>query len=274
MEKIYDIAIVGLGACGMTASLYCARGGFSVIGIERELEGGQLRLIECLENFPSYKGSGSDLAEMMVDQLADYPNYTVLYDEVTRVKKAICEDCYEIHTEFDDIIKARGVIIANGTKPRRIPMLEGFSNVHYCAMCDGSLYHGKNLVVIGGGNSAYSEAIYLKGLGNEVTILYRGDRPRAEKCLMDKAFNMGIRTVLGFQLNGTTGELKVDSLLSVEQIVPCDGVFIAIGRETDNSFYGELSIDDRVVIANDGNQVVTACGKGAEAGMKMMEMLR
>lgn len=274
VSKIHDVCVVGLGACGMTASLYCVRGGYSVIGVEKLLLGGQLFEIESLENFPSFSGKGSELANRMEEQLTQYENFTLMYDEVTRVRKSFNGDYYEVELMLEEPILARGVIIANGTKPRELPILKGFDNVHYCALCDGSLYSNANLVVLGGGNSAYSEALYLRGLGNDVTVAYRGTNPRAEKCLMDRAFRKGIRTVLNFDTTDVIGEKPMlELLVSGESMLSCDGVFVAVGRETEDSFYNGLRIDDRVVVANDGDQVVTACAKGAEAGIRMMRIL-
>lgn len=271
----YDVAIVGAGPAGMSAALYALRAGCSVIMLEKEWVGGQLCEITELHNYPGYDGSGAALADKMMDQISSFPKFELVYDEVLEVKKIQpewIETGFELTLMCEQPVKALTVIFATGTSPRKLDEFSGCSNVHYCATCDGPLYQGKRLAVIGGGNTAYSDALYLRGLGNDVAILYRGETPRAEKCLQDQAFNAGIRTITCAPPRGKIEDGKIVELYypagDVEGILPVDAVFVAIGREPQSmDLYKNFYERRGIFLAAKGDQVVLACAEGAKAGI-------
>lgn len=279
---MYDVAIVGAGPAGMTAALYALRAGCSVIILEKEWVGGQLCEITELHNYPGYDGAGTALADKMMDQISSFPKFELVYDEVLEVKKNQSEQMdngFELTLMCEQPAKALTVIFATGTAPRKLDEFSGCNNVHYCATCDGPLYQGKSLAVIGGGNTAYSDALYLKGLGNDVAILYRGETPKAEKCLQDQAFNAGIRTITYAPPRGRIEDSRIVELYyTVDNeigILPVDAVFVAVGREPQSmDLYKHFCERRGVFLAAKGDQVVLACAEGAKAGIEASKLVQ
>ncbi|GLH64350.1 MULTISPECIES: thioredoxin-disulfide reductase [Parageobacillus] len=237
-EKIYDVIIAGAGPAGMTAAVYTSRANLSTLMIERGVPGGQMVNTEDVENYPGYENIlGPELATKMFEHAKKF-GAEYAYGEV---KEIIDGEAYKTVIVGDKQYKARAVIIATGAEYKKlgVPGEAEFSGrgVSYCAVCDGAFFKGKNLVVVGGGDSAVEEGIYLTRFANKVTIVHRRDQLRAQKILQDRAFaNEKIDFIWNHtvkQINGKDGKVNSVTLVHTqtgeEREFPCDGVFIYIG---------------------------------------------
>ncbi|KYD32696.1 thioredoxin-disulfide reductase [Geobacillus sp. NFOSA3] len=237
-EKIYDVIIAGAGPAGMTAAVYTSRANLSTLMIERGVPGGQMVNTEDVENYPGYENIlGPELATKMFEHAKKF-GAEYAYGEV---KEIIDGEAYKTVVVGDKQYKARAVIIATGAEYKKlgVPGEAEFSGrgVSYCAVCDGAFFKGKNLVVVGGGDSAVEEGIYLTRFANKVTIVHRRDQLRAQKILQDRAFaNEKIDFIWNHtvkQINGKDGKVNSVTLVHTqtgeEREFPCDGVFIYIG---------------------------------------------
>jgi thioredoxin reductase (NADPH) len=237
-EKIYDVIIAGAGPAGMTAAVYTSRANLSTLMIERGVPGGQMVNTEDVENYPGYENIlGPELATKMFEHAKKF-GAEYAYGEV---KEIIDGEAYKTVVVGDKQYKARAVIIATGAEYKKLGVpgeaeLSG-RGVSYCAVCDGAFFKGKNLVVVGGGDSAVEEGIYLTRFANKVTIVHRRDQLRAQKILQDRAFaNEKIDFIWNHtvkQINGKDGKVNSVTLVHTqtgeEREFPCDGVFIYIG---------------------------------------------
>jgi thioredoxin reductase (NADPH) len=237
-EKIYDVIIAGAGPAGMTAAVYTSRANLSTLMIERGVPGGQMVNTEDVENYPGYENIlGPELATKMFEHAKKF-GAEYAYGEV---KEIIDGEAYKTVIVGDKQYKARAVIIATGAEYKKlgVPGEAEFSGrgVSYCAVCDGAFFKGKNLVVVGGGDSAVEEGIYLTRFANKVTIVHHRDQLRAQKILQDRAFaNEKIDFIWNHtvkQINGKDGKVTSVTLVHTqtgeEREFPCDGVFIYIG---------------------------------------------
>ena len=186
---MYDVIIIGAGPGGMTAALYASRADLKVLVIERGAPGGQLMNTADVENYPGFSMiTGPDLAMKMYENSTNF-GATHTYGNVTKVeneglvKKVYCED---------EVYEAKTVIIASGSDHRKIgvPGEEEYAGrgVSYCAVCDGAFFRDRHLYVIGGGDSAVEEGLYLTQFASKVTIVHRRDTLRAQKVIQDRAF--------------------------------------------------------------------------------------
>ncbi|OCA82035.1 thioredoxin-disulfide reductase [Pseudobacillus wudalianchiensis] len=301
-ENIYDVIIIGAGPGGMTAAVYTSRANLKTLLIERGVPGGQLQNTEEIENFPSYDHiAGPDLAQnMFVHALKFGAEY-----EQANVKEIVDEGDVKIVHSDSQTYKARAVIIATGTKYKKlgIPGEEEFSGrgVSWCAVCDGAFFRDKELVVVGGGDSAVEESVFLTKFAKKVTVLHRRDRFRAQPILVDRMLkNEKIDVVYNTVVNEIVGEGKVNAVL-VENIktsevttFPTDGVFEYIGMNPVSDFVRDLKItdqegwiitDDRMKTAVAGiyaigdirkdaiRQVVTATGDGCVAAIEVQHFV-
>ncbi|HOB16547.1 MAG TPA: thioredoxin-disulfide reductase [Defluviitoga sp.] len=296
IKEKYDLVIIGGGPAGLTAALYGVHGGASVLVLEKALEGGQMNTTDIIENYPGFKSiSGEELSRLMKEHAAKFGS-EFYSSEVIGLE--FREDL--ILTKLDDAntIKSKVLIIASGSKPKKLNVKgeNEFTSkgVSYCATCDGHFFKDKKVAVVGGGNSAVEEAIYLSNIAKEVHIIHRRDKLRADKLYQDRAFS---RDNIKFKWNSVVEEIKGD--LKVKSLVikntktnevyeeEFDGVFIFIGILPEISFlpkdlfetdeYGFLITDEnmltniyRVYAAGDVRhkeirQIVTAASDGAIA---------
>ena len=218
-EKIYDVIIVGAGPAGLTAAVYTSRGNLSTLMLERGAPGGQMATTEDIENYPGFDHIlGPDLSTKMFDHArkfgADYA-----YGDVTDIV-----DGEEYKTIFcgKTEYKARTIIISTGAEYKKmgIPgeeLLTG-SGVSYCAVCDGAFFRERNIIVVGGGDSAVEEGSYLTRFADKVTIIHRRDELRAQKILQDRAFaNEKIEFIWNTtvkEVNGKDGKVGSVTLVS------------------------------------------------------------
>lgn len=304
----YDIVIVGGGPAGLTASIYAVRANMKTLVLDKLAPGGQIINTNEIANYTGFGViNGAELAIKMFEHSQEagaefeYKTVLAIRDEGA-VKKVICE-------EEGTVYEARAVIIATGTRPRRlgVPGEEAHAGagISWCAVCDGAQYRGKDVVVIGGGNSAVEESMYLAGIVNKLTVVTMFDLT-ADPSACDKLRAMPNVTIYPYQdILEFLGTDKLEGVRfkstkedAVERTVSCDGVFEYIGLEPTAGFCADLDILDRTgcivtdaamctsrpgifaagdIIVKGLRQVATACGDGAIAAnsaSKYVESLR
>lgn len=247
MEK-YKVVILGAGISGMTAAIYLKRGGINPLIIESSVPGGVLNNIPSIENYPGYENiSGPDLAMNIYKQVKDLDIKILLkqIDNIDLNKKIINNNI-----EYDYLV------IATGRKHRLLGIereneLLG-KGISTCALCDGFFYKDKEVVAVGGGSSALTEALYLSNIAKEVTIVHRGNSFTGEKYLIDKV-NSTKNIIVTFNSNVTSYNINEDKLVSVtinnKDIIKTDGVFLSIGS-TPNSELFNVDKDNSYVLVD------------------------
>ena len=297
MKHIYDVIIIGGGPAGYTAALYSSRAGFDTLVLERMSVGGQMTLTDIIDNYPGFpQGVDGFTLSMNMQQGAERFNAQTMYDEVLSVD--LHSEVKEIETAMSGALYARAVVIATGANPRQLGLVNEDEllgqGIHYCAHCDGRFYKDKVAVVVGGGNSAVSDALYLSHLCEKVYLIHRRDVLRATKIYHDpimKAENIEFcyNSVVS-KVEADNGKVSSVSLIDVKtnekREIECDGVFISIGRKPATDFLndqleldssGYIVADESTKTSIDGvfavgdvrtkvlRQVVTAVSDGAVA---------
>ncbi|MEH7308733.1 thioredoxin-disulfide reductase [Neobacillus drentensis] len=237
-EKIYDVIIAGAGPAGMTAAVYTSRANLSTLMIERGMPGGQMANTEDVENYPGFESIlGPDLSTKMFEHAKKFGAEYAYGD----IKEIIDQGDYKIVVAGSKQYKAFAVIITTGAEYKKIGVPGekelGGRGVSYCAVCDGAFFKQKELFVIGGGDSAVEEGVYLTRFASKVTIVHRRNELRAQKILQDRAFaNEKVDFIWNHtikSINEKDGKVGSVTLLSTEngeeQVLPADGVFIYIG---------------------------------------------
>jgi thioredoxin reductase (NADPH) len=287
MHDVYDIVILGSGPAGLTAALYCARAGKKTLVLGGDQMGGQLNVIHSLENYPGFAGSGPELAQFMKKQAESFGAEFAAASATGITNRGTMIISADDGKEYG----ARAVIIATGAKPRRMEAKGAKEflgrGVSYCATCDGFFYSGKDVVVVGGGNSALSDALYLANTARSVKILYRKDSfSRAEAVLVERVNEAAnIEPMFNTEISEIGGGDGVEFVMTAAgQKIPCDGVFVAIGHEPNTDYLSEEFPRDGagrlnpsgfqagMYVAGDVRagvkmQVATAVGWGCETAM-------
>ena len=260
MERIYDILIIGGGPAGYTAALYAARAGFDTILLEKMSAGGQMTLTGDIENYPGFEdGVDGFTLGMKMQTGAERFGAKTEYAEITavdfsgKIKKVIADA---------NIFLSKTVVIATGANPREL----GIENegaligrgVHYCAHCDGRFYKDKTIAVIGGGNSAAADALYLSKLAKKVYLIHRRDTLRATKIYHAPLLNadniefIWNSTVEEFILDGKLKGIKIKNTNNDITELSLDGVFISIGRKPATDFLKtDIALDQNGYIIAD-----------------------
>lgn len=237
--KSYDAIVIGGGPAGMTAALYLLRSGATTLMIEKLSPGGQVLMTEEIENYPGFPGGlkGYELAEKFEAQMNEYP-LVKISDEVREIK--VGEKRHQVLVG-DEWVEAKVIILATGARYRSlgVPGEKEFigRGVSYCALCDGNFYRGKDVAVIGGGNSALEESLYLAKLVNKIHLIHRRDEFRGLQCYQDKCFTNPLIDVLRScevkSINGDASGVTSVTLCkcqdSGETEIQVDGVFIFVG---------------------------------------------
>jgi thioredoxin reductase (NADPH) len=298
MSELFDLVIIGGGPAGLTAGIYGARAGLSTLILEKLSPGGQAVTTDILENYPGFVEpiGGFELIDRMVGQATKF-GVEIRMGEVTGIEAPADQEHKIIHLG-DETISAIGVIIATGAyhKHLGVPGEDHFwgKGVSCCATCDGMFYKGKRVVVVGGGDTAIKESLFLTKFASEITIIHRRDRLRATKVLQDKILSMPDKVKFEWKsfVKEVMGENKVSGVKlgyvdsNEEKILECDGVFIFVGFIPGTDFVkGFVEMDERGYILTDDNmktsvpgvfacgdarkkllrQIITACGEGATA---------
>lgn len=300
---LYDVIVIGGGPGGYTAALYAARANLSVAILEKLSPGGQMGTTDVIDNYPGFPQgvNGFELAMQMKEGAERFGAQTQLA-EVTQVELA--GQVKTIHTSGGDY-QARTVVLATGAHPRELGLpgereLRG-RGVSYCATCDGMFYRGKAVVVVGGGNTAVSDVLYLSRLCEKVYLVHRRDALRASKVYLDplqKAENVEfvwdseVKQLLRDQ--AVTGVRVRNKKTGEERDIPCGGVFVAVGYLPNTELYrGQVEMDEAGYVLADETtqtnlpgvfavgdlrkkplrQVVTAASDGAVAAHFIEEYL-
>lgn len=254
MEKIYDMIVIGGGPAGYTAALYAARASFDVLVLEHMSVGGQMALTDIIDNYPGFEeGIDGITLGMKMQQCAERFGAQSAYGDVTDVdlsspiKVLTCSDLSQYQTKT--------VVIATGASPKPLGLLneERFlgRGIHYCAHCDGRFYKNKKVLVIGGGNSAVADALYLSHLCQEVVLVHRRDTLRATKIYHEplmQAENVQFcwnSQVDAFLADERITGVRVRNVITNEMTeIHCDGVFVSIGRMPAGKIFAhQLALD-------------------------------
>ena len=295
MDRIYDMIIIGGGPAGYTAALYASRAGLDTLIIEKISAGGQMALTDIIDNYPGFEeGVDGFTLGFKMQQSAERFGAKTHYDEVLSVD--FSEDIKKIETTSQTFF-AKTVVIATGADPRRLGLKREDEflgrGIHYCAHCDGRFYKDKTVMVVGGGNSAASDALYLSRMAKKVYVVHRRDTLKATKIYhapLMEAENVEFlwnSEVTDFKAQErVTGAIVKNNISLTETVIPCDGIFISIGRKPATDFLKDaLELDENgYIIADESTktniggvfaagdvrtkalrQVVTATADGATA---------
>ena len=297
MEHIFDSIIIGGGPAGYTAALYAARAGLDTVLIEKTSIGGQMTLTGDIENYPGFdEGIDGISLGMKMQSGAERFGAKTVYDEVLSID--FSSEIKKVVT-FGGEYFAKTVIIAVGANPRELG-LENEANfvgrgIHYCAHCDGRFYKDKTVAVVGGGNSAAADALYLSRLVKKVYLIHRRDTLRATKIYHKPLFEAeNIEFLWNSRVTELNGDKKLSSIKVNGEELTVDGVFVSIGRRPATDFLKDiLPLDENgyviagedtktsipgVFVAGDVRtkklrQVVTAVSDGAVAASEAEEYL-
>ncbi|WP_086990368.1 thioredoxin-disulfide reductase [Levilactobacillus brevis] len=301
--KSYDVIVIGAGPGGMTGALYASRANLSVLMLDRGIYGGQMNNTAAIENYPGFKSVlGPDLAKDMYEGSTQFcAEYA--YGSVTAIED---HGDHKIVKTDDGDYETKAVIVATGSEYKKlgVPGEDKFGGrgVSYCAVCDGAFFKNREVVVIGGGDSAVEEGLYLAGLASKVTIIHRRDQLRSQKILQDRAFandkiefvwNTNVTEILGDDMKvtgvatknnqtGETGEIAASGVFIYVGTLPMTDAFTDLGI-TDDA--GWIKTNDHMATAVPGifaigdvrqkdlRQITTAVGDGGIAGQAVFSYL-
>ncbi len=273
MENIknYDIAILGAGPAGLTAGLYAGRGGLKAAIIEKMMPGGLVANTERIDNYPGFPEgiSGFELAQRMEQQAKKFGAEIIS----AQADSVSAQDKYQLIKLSDgSTIKSRALIIATGAFPKTLGVpgekeLLG-KGVSYCAVCDGAFFKNQPVAVLGGGDSAVQEAIYLAGLASKVTVIHRRDALRAADSIQKIAFaNKKIdfawsKDILAIEGSGQVSGVRImDKQTLKEEVIPASGVFIYVGYKPNSDLVKDLvKTDEQGYIITDENMATSVPG--------------
>ena len=294
MEK-YDIIIIGAGPGGLTAGIYAGRQGTKNLIIDRDLAGGIGREVPEMENYPGFDNiSGLELIEKMKAQATKNTELHEM-EEVTEIIETDDEYRFTVKTSKSEY-QSKTIILATGSSHRHLEAKgeEEFlgKGVSYCATCDGFFFQSRDVIMVGGGNTALQEALYLNNLGVNVTLVHRRDEFRAQKQLQDDIAEAGIKTIFNSTVEEIKGDMIVESVVLKDtktgqlSEVPANGVFISVGYVPHTELAEQLNVKldetGHIIIDKDQKtnieyvyaigdvcvglkQWIVACGEGAVA---------
>lgn len=291
-KNIYDIAIIGAGPAGLTAGIYAARAGLKCAILEKAAVGGLATTTASVENYPGIKQTdGFSLCYTMMEQCtalgADF-----VFDAVSEIVDG-SPKLLKLTSGKDLLCKA--VIITAGASPKKLNVdgEDGYigRGISYCATCDGAFFKGKTVAVVGGGNTAVEDALYLEKLAGKVYLIHRRNELRAERILADKLKQSTVQPIWDSIVTELHGDNKLTqiTLKNVKNgeltAISVDGVFVAIGQTPNSDIFADIKLDDKGYIVTDDamrtskdgvfaagdirskslRQIVTACADGAIA---------
>ena len=297
----YDIIIIGAGPGGLTAGIYAGRQGTRNLILDKDMAGGLGREVPAMENYPGYDMiSGLELVEKMKKQAIKNCELKEM-ECVEEITEEDGEYRFTVKTS-KETYQSKTIILATGSSHRQLGAKgeEEFrgKGVSYCATCDGFFFAGRDIVMVGGGNSALQEALYLKNLGANVTLIHRRDEFKAQKHLQDKIKENEIKTIMNATVEEIKGNMLVESVVLKDtktgklSELPTNGVFVSIGYmpHTDLAYQLNVKLDESGHIITDKaqktnvdyvyavgdvcvglKQWVVACGEGAVAATSAFE---
>lgn len=303
-QSIWDVLIIGGGGSGLTAALYASRANLKTGLFEKLVPGGQIAVTDMVENYPGFPEGvlGPDIAMKMQAQAEKYGTQ-FFYDEVLSIEKK-ADQTFELKTASGSFF-ARSVVLAMGASFRMLNVpnekeLTG-KGVSYCATCDGAFFKGKEVVVVGGGDSALQEGIFLTRFATQVTIVHRRDSLRASPILQDRAkTNPKIKFIWDTVVEKVVGKDKVEGVVlknlktQASTDFKTDGLFVFVGHDPNSKLVrGVVDMNEHgYVLAGEGlqtsvegifaageirlgavKQLVTACGEGCEAALSAQAYL-
>ena len=301
MEE-YDIIIMGAGPAGLTAGIYAGREGLKSLIIEKNLKGGNANTAPVILNYPGYKSiPGLELLKKISEQAEKYTEINE-NEEITGIEKQ--EKKFKLITTKAEYL-TKSLIFCSGTTYRKIGVKgeEEYvgKGISYCSICDGMLFKGRDVIVVGGGNSAAEHALHLNDIGVNVKLVHRRDELRAQKYLQDKLRKKGIPIIWNTVLKEIQGKLFVQNVIlhnnktDVEKKMEVNGIFIAVGEVPNSQLAKEIGaeIDELNYIVTDKdqktkvegvyaagditggvNQLVVACGEGAVAAVNAYNYIK
>jgi len=303
--RIEDVVIIGSGPAGLTAAIYAARANLTPLVFEGLQPGGQLTITTEVENFPGFAHpiEGLELMDAMREQ-AIRVGTSVEINLVENVD--LSQRPFKLTVDSGDEVFAKTLIIATGASAKwiGIPSEQALQNrgVSACATCDGFFYRNKDVVVVGGGDTAMEEAMYLSKMCNSVTVIHRRDTLRASKTMADRAlanpkiqfeWNAEVHEIKDVSLNKVTGVVLKNTIDGTLKEFKCDGVFVAIGHTPNTKlFVNQLPMDDNGYLLTNGvktpvegcfaagdvwdthyRQAITAAGMGCQAAIEAIRFL-
>ncbi len=303
MAKQYDVIVVGAGPGGMTSALYASRANLSVLLLDRGIYGGQMNNTAAIENYPGFSSVlGPDLAKDMYDGATQF-GAEYAYGNVQGIED---KGAVKVVTTDTETYEAKAVVLATGSEYRKlgVPGEEeyGGRGVSYCAVCDGAFFKNREVIVVGGGDSAIEEGLYLTQLASKVTVIHRRDQLRAQKIIQDRAFandkmnfvwNSNVTEVLGDDQK-VTGVKVINNQTNEETVIDASGVFIYVGILPKTEEIASLGVTDADgwiatndkmetkvpgifaigdVRAKDLRQITTAVGDGGVAGQQVFKYI-
>ncbi len=293
---MYDVIILGSGPAGLTAAIYTGRANKKTLIIAGDTLGGQTGEIANLENFPGYIGSGMNWIQSVLKQATGF-GAEVVYTSATNIE--FNNDTYTIKCDNGKTYDSKTVVLATGARARRLEIdgaRELFGRgVSYCATCDGFFYSGRDVLVIGGGNAALNDALYLADVAKNVTIVYRKNEFFRAEDILRKRVNEreNIKCLFNTELKSIAQKNNSEKLIATTTSgdeIECDGIFVAIGHEANTDYLSETikrddlgriipeSLPDGMFVAGDVRsnikmQIATAVGTGCSAAMDAIAYL-
>ena len=261
---MYDVIILGAGPAGLTAGIYAARGGLNAVIVESSAVGGQASLTAEIENYPGFESvNGFELVSIMQAQ-CDRLGVAFVFDNPVNV--SLEGEVKRVTTAASGTLEARTVIIATGALPRTLGLpnesaLMG-GGVSYCATCDGAFFRGKPVAVVGGGNTAVEDALYLLKFASDVWLIHRRDALRADAILADRVKSSGVKIVWDSVVTELVGENKLRAL-TLKNVktgelssLAVNGVFIAVGQTPSTAGLTGVELDGGYIVTDEEMRTV------------------
>ena len=297
---MYDVIILGAGPAGLTAGIYAARGGLNAVIVESKAVGGQAALTAEIENYPGFESvSGFELVSLIQAQ-CERLGVAFVYDNPVNV--SLDGNIKSLETAYSGVLEARAVIIATGAMPRTLglpresALLGG--GVSYCATCDGAFFKGKAVAVVGGGNTAAEDALYLEKFASSVTLIHRRDALRADAILAKRIAESTVKVAWDSVVTQLNGENKLSSV-TLKNVktgelsdLPVSGLFVAVGQTPATEGLKGVELDGGYIVTDEEmhtslpgvfaagdvrkktlRQVVTATADGAIAAESAIKFL-
>lgn len=297
---MYDVIILGAGPAGLTAGIYAARGGLNAVIVESKAVGGQAALTAEIENYPGFESvSGFELVSLMQAQ-CERLGVAFVYDNPVNV--SLDGNIKSVETAYSGVLEARAVILATGAMPRTLGLpresaLMG-GGVSYCATCDGAFFKGKAVAVVGGGNTAAEDALYLEKFASSVTLIHRRDALRADAILAKRIAESTVKVAWDSVVTQLNGENKLSSV-TLKNVktgelsdLPVSGLFVAVGQTPATEGLKGVELDGGYIVTDEEmhtslpgvfaagdvrkktlRQVVTAMADGAIAAESAIKFL-